>query len=317
MGCPVEPSMETFVAGTTEDGVPIHTSRAAASADHVILVNRVKPHTRLVGPVQSGLCKMLIIGLGKQAGAAEYHRTFPRYDYHFEEIARRVLPQLLKAVPVTLGLAIVEDAHEQTSHVEAIPADRFLVREPELLDLAVQRMPRLPFDAADLLIVDRIGKDISGTGLDTNVVGRKSNDKAAAADETPKVRQIYVRSLTERTGGNASGIGIAEYCHANVIRAMDVKVTRVNCLTSNHVTAAAIPVNYASDLETLRVAITQRTCRDPADVRWMRIRDTLDLTEVDCSISLWEEANRRGDLEPLGEPRPLEFDAQGDLADIG
>lgn len=313
--CPVDASMETIVVGRLAGGTPIHFARSAHDVDHVVVINRVKPHTRLIGDLESGICKMLLIGLGKRDGAEVYHREFPQVDYRFDEIARQVVPILLRDTPLRLGIALVEDAYEQTSHVEAIEAADMLDREPELLRMARDRMPRLPFDRADLVIIDQIGKEISGSGLDTNVVGRKSNDKAAAADEFPKVRHLYVRGLTEKSAGNATGIGIAEFCHSRLLRQMDAEITRINCLTGNHVTAAAIPVDYPSDREALQVCLTQRLCADPADVRWIRIRDTLHLNQVACSEAYRDEADARDDLECRDEPAPLAFDGEGDLVD--
>ncbi len=316
LGCPVEASMETVVAGTTASGIPIHFSRVARDADHVVVINRVKPHTRLVGNLQSGLCKMLLIGLGKRDGAEVYHRVFPQVDYRLSEITQQVVPWLVKEMPIRLGLALVEDAYEQTSLVEAIEPEAFLTREPSLLELAHERMPRLPFDHADLLIIDRIGKEISGSGMDTNLVGRKANDKAAMPDEFPKIRHIYVRGLTEKSAGNATGIGIAEFCHTGLIEQMNVDFTRINCLTSNHVTAAAIPVHYPSDREVLQVALTQRLCADPDQVRWLWIPDTLHVSEVACSAAYLKDARRREDLDLSSEPAPLAFDARGDLIEV-
>lgn len=313
LDCPFEASMETILAGTTESGIPIHFARVCRDADHVVVINRVKPHTRLVGDLQSGLCKMLLIGLGKRNGAEVYHRAFPQVDYRFEKIARQVVPVLLREMPIRLGIALVEDAYEQTSVVEAIEPKAFLTREPELLRLAQERMPRLPFDDADLLIIDRIGKEISGSGMDTNVVGRKEYDKAAGPEELPKIRHIYVRALTDKSAGNATGIGIAEFCHSRLLDQMNVEITRVNCLTSNHVAVAAIPVHYPSDRQVLQVAQTQRLCADPGGVRWMWIPDTLHISEVACSAAYWEESQDRDDLELTSQPEALAFDAVGDL----
>jgi hypothetical protein len=220
---------------------------------------------------------------------------------------------ILDKMPVTLGVAIVEDAYENTSHIEAVDARDFLKREPELLEMAKSRMPRLPFDRAELLIVDRIGKEISGTGMDTNVVGRKSNDKCAAPDELPKIRQIYVRSLTEKTAGNACGIGVAEYCHRRVVEAMNAEVTRINCVTSAHPSAGAIPLVFESDRDVLEAAISQIGRDRAEDVRWMWIRDTLGLDEVACSKGFYESAQQRDDLQVLDQPADLRFDDRGDL----
>jgi hypothetical protein len=219
-------------------------------------------------------------------------------------------------MPVTLGLAIVEDAFENTSHVEAIDATDFLKREPELLELSRARMPRLPFDHADLLVVDQIGKEISGCGMDTNVIGRKTNDRSAGPDEFPKIRQIYIRALTEKTAGNACGVGIAEYGHRRVVEAMNAEVTRINCVTSAHVTAGAIPITFDSDRDVLDAVVSQTQAGRRPDLKWMWIRDTLQLSELACSRSYWDAARQRPDLEVIEEPRPLVFDKAGDLLSL-
>jgi hypothetical protein len=305
--------MDTVLVGTTEEGVDVHFDMEASQADHVIVVNRVKPHTRLAGRFESGLIKMLMIGLGKHRGASLYHQVFPDFEYSLNRLAPTIVEMILDRMPVSYGLAIVEDALENTSHIEAVKARNFLAREPELLELAKSRMPRLPFDQAELLIVDRIGKEISGTGMDTNVVGRKTNDKVAAPGESPKIRQIYVRSLTENTAGNACGIGVAEYCHRRVVEAMDVAITRINCVTSAHPSAGAVPLTYDSDREVLEAAIAQIRSDRADAVKWMWIRDTLNIDEVACSRGFYESARQREDLQILEEPAPVQFDQSGDL----
>ena len=313
MGCPIISSMETILVGTTADGVDVHFDKAASQADHVVVVNRVKPHTRLAGKFESGLIKMLMIGLGKHNGAYLYHQVFPDFDYSLNRLAPPIVDMIVDRMPVTLGVAIVEDAFENTSHIEAVEARNFLAREPELLELAKSRMPRLPFDRAELLIVDRIGKEISGCGMDTNIVGRKSNDRTAAPDEFPKIRQIYVRSLTDKTAGNACGIGVAEYCHRRVVDAMNAEITRINCVTSAHPSAGAIPLTYDSDREVLEAAISQVSRDRVEDVKWIWIRDTLNVDEVACSKGFYDDAGQRDDLQILQEPAALQFDQAGDL----
>jgi hypothetical protein len=314
MGCPVDASMETVLVGTTSDGVDVHFDRVASEADHVVVVNRVKPHTRLAGKYESGLVKMLMIGLGKHRGAYLYHQVFPDYDHRLELLAPEIVSMIVQQVPIIAGIAIVEDAFENTSHIEAIAASDFLTREPELLEMARNRMPRLPFDHADLLIVDQIGKEISGCGMDTNVIGRKTNDRSAAPDEFPKIRQIYIRSLTEKTAGNGCGVGIADYGHRKVVSALNEQVTRINCVTSAHVTAGAIPITFDSDQEVLDAVVSQTQATRRSDLKWLWIRDTLQLSELACSRSYWEAASQRADLELLGEPSPLCFDNSGNLA---
>jgi Lactate racemase N-terminal domain len=316
IGCPIVSSLDTVSVGTTAAGVEVHFDQAASQADHVIVINRIKPHTRLTGRFESGLMKMLMIGLGKHRGAALYHQVFPDYDYQLDRLADGIFQMLTSKMPISLGIAIVEDAFENTSLIEAIAPQDFLTREPELLQIAKSRMPRLPFDRADLLIIDHIGKEISGTGMDTNVIGRKSNDRCAAADEFPKVREIYVRSLTEQTAGNASGIGIAEYCHQRVVDAMNLETTRVNCITSAHPTAGAIPLAFPTDRAALD-AITSQSGHDRiANLKWMWIANTLELSELACSRSYWQAAQDNPELEILSELRGLEFDPAGNLVTL-
>lgn len=216
-------------------------------------------------------------------------------------------------MPVTLGLAIVEDAFDNTSVIEAVEPHHFLSREPELLSIARERMTRLPFEQADLLIVNAIGKEFSGTGMDTNVIGRKAHDKFAGPHEKPQIREIYVRSLSKKTNGNASGIGIAEYCHQRVVDAMDAKVTRINCVTAAHVTAGAIPLAFDSDREVLDAVIHQIGPEHTETQKWIWIANTLHLDELACSGQFWDEAQRRNDLQILCDPRPLEFDQEDNL----
>jgi hypothetical protein len=314
MGCPIASSMETVHVGTTSDGVVIHFDKTASQADHVIVVNRIKPHTRLVGKFESGLVKMLMIGLGKHRGATLYHQVFPDYDYYLDRLATQIVAMILDRMPITLGLGIVEDAFEHTSLIEAVTPETLLTKEPELLEIAKSRMPRLPFDRADLLIVDRIGKEISGAGMDTNVIGRKSNDRCAAPDEYPKIRQIYARSLTEKSSGNACGVGLADYGHRRLVEAMNADVTRVNCVTAAHVTGGAIPVTFESDRDVLDAVVSQTSKNRVADLSWLHISDTLNVSELACSRVHWDEARQRDDLEVLCEPQPLAFDEQGDFA---
>ncbi len=314
MGCEIGASMDTVVVGKTGDGIEVHFDAIASTADHVLLINRVKPHTRLVGEFESGLVKMLLIGLGKHRGAALYHQVFAKYDYRLDRIAPEIVSMILAKLPVRLGLAIVEDAFDETSSVHAVAAERFLADEPPLLQAAKNRMPRLPFDHADLLIVDQIGKEISGTGMDTNLIGRKFNDKLAAPDEFPKIRQIYVRALTDQTAGNASGIGIAEYCRSRVVQQMNVDATRINCLTSGHPTAGAIPIHLPTDHEVLSVATTQSGRLSVQDLQWLWIRDTLRVSELACSEAYWDQASGDDRLEILCEPSELSFDADGNLS---
>ena len=244
-GCDIVSSMETVVVCKAAEGIDIHFDSNAFDADHVIVCGRIKPHTDFNGEIQSGLMKMMLIGLGKRNGATIYHRAFR--DFSFDQIVKSVSATVIKKCRVVAGLAIVENGYEKTALIEGVEPSAIQSREPELLQLAIDWMARLPFDSADVLIVDQIGKNISGTGMDTNVVGRKSNEHKALPNETPKIKKIVVRGLTTETHGNATGIGVADFTTQKVIDQMDRDTTWVNCITSGRTAVGMI-----SDLFRLR-----------------------------------------------------------------
>jgi antitoxin (DNA-binding transcriptional repressor) of toxin-antitoxin stability system len=310
MGCPIRSSMEVIEVCQATEGFPVYFDREASLADHVFVVNRIKPHTRFAGDIESGLMKMMLIGLGKQKGAEVYHRVI--MNYSFDQIVRSVSRTVMERCGIVGGLAILENAYEETAQVTALRPEEIEAREPALLRQVKEWMPGLPFDHAELLIVDRIGKDISGTGMDTNVVGRKRNDHGAP-DERPFIHHIYIRGLTEATHGNATGLGVAEMCHRRVIQEMDMQLVRMNCITAGHIIAAMIPIDFPSDLEAMRVGcqLAGYVAADQVAIQW--ITDTLHLDEVECSEAYWEAAQQRPDLQILREPTHLAFDANGDL----
>jgi len=314
IGCPIRASMDTVVVCRTAEGFPVHFDRHAFEADHVLVCNRIKPHTRFVGDIESGLMKMLLIGLGKCEGATVYHRAIQ--DYSFAQIIRSVAGEVLRQCHILAGLAIVENALDQTARIEAVLPEHFESREKELLALAKQWMPRLPFGHVDILLIDEIGKDISGTGLDTNVVGRKFDDHKAVEGELPKVRVIAIRGLTEATHGNAVGLGIAEFCRSRIVREMDVYATRINAIISGHLAAGMLPMDYETDKEILDLALTTIGLTEPPDARLAWIRSTLHLVELECSAAYLEEARSREDLEILTPLRDLPLDAAGNLPDV-
>ncbi|MFP6601747.1 MAG: lactate racemase domain-containing protein [Pirellulaceae bacterium] len=313
-GCPIRASMDTVVVCRAEEGFPVHFDQQASEADHVFVCGRVKPHTGFHGDIESGLMKMMLIGLGKHAGALIYHRAI--MNYSFGQIVRSVAREVLAKCRIVGGLAIVENAYDETAKLAGVAPEKFEEEEKGLLVLAKQWMPRLPFDQVDILTIDEIGKNISGSGLDTNVVGRKYLDHRAAEEEYPKVKKIIVRGLTAETHGNAAGIGLAEFCLSRVVEQMNVQATRVNCLTGGHPTGAMIPLDYETDRETLDMALSTIGLIKPRESRLMWIRDTLDVAEVECSAAYMEEAQQRADLEVLTPLRDMPFDADGNLPDV-
>jgi hypothetical protein len=313
VGCPIRATMETVVVCRTAEGFPVHFDRFAYEADHVVVVNRVKPHTRFVGEIESGLMKMMLIGLGKCAGATVYHGAI--LDYSFDQIIRSVTSEVFRKCPILAGVAILENAYDQTAMIEAVPPEQFESREKELLALAKKWMARLPFDHVDVLLIDQIGKNISGTGLDTNVVGRKFDDHKAVDGELPKVKLIVLRDLTPETHGNAVGMGLAEFCRTRLLRQTDFEATRLNGIVSTHVSGAMPPLDYETDREIVDVALGAIGLVEPPEARILWIRNTLELSELACSAAYLEEARKRDDLEILSDPRPLPFDADGNLPD--
>jgi hypothetical protein len=312
--CPIKASMDTVIVCDAKEGFPVHFDKHAYGADHVVVVGRVKPHTNFNGDIESGLMKMMLIGLGKHAGAKIYHRAIA--DFDFGQIVRSVGREVLATCRIVAGLAIVENSYDETARIEAVAPGDFEEREKQLLILAKQWMPKLPFDAADILVLDEIGKDISGSGMDTNIVGRKYHDHQAAEGETPRIKKIIVRGLTPATHGNASGIGLAEFCRTQLVEEMDVRITRINCITGGHSTGAMVPLDYETDREILDVALVSIGLTEPPEARFLWARNTLDIAEIECSNIYLQEARERDDLEVLCEPRPMPLGEDGNLPPI-
>jgi hypothetical protein len=306
VGAPVRSSIEVVHLGQTPEGIPLTLDRHAAEADHIFLVNRIKPHTHLVGPCESGLAKIMCIGLGKPAGARRYHKAFARYG--IGHVFQSAVPALLDRRSFLGGLAIVENARDDTARIEPIPAADILDREPALLEEAKRRMARLPFDNLDVLIIDHLGKDISGTGMDTNVIGR---DRPGG----PDVGVILVRDLTPASEGNASGIGMADITVRRLIEKMDAAATFLNCATALHPHLARVPYAFETDREALAAAIDCSPALSPAAARIAWIRSTMALTEIECSAPLADEADAHPLCEAAGPPHPFAFTDTGALVD--
>lgn len=283
MGVPIDASMETEIVGQTPDGIKVHFSKAALAADYVIPVCRVKPHTDFTGPIESGLCKMLVIGGGKHNGCATIHRQgFPALAHLIPDAARVILD----AANVPFGLAVIENAFDQTHTVEAVAGRDILTREPELLKLARRLMPRIKFDDIDVLIVERIGKDISGTGMDPNITGRDSYGQIPGA--VPRVKRIIIEDLTEGAHGNAIGFGSADFILRGAFEKIDLAATYTNGMASGNPEGAKIPVICESEEEAIRAAIQTCAGTDIHDPKIVRIKDTLHLAEIEVSANMLE-----------------------------
>lgn len=310
MGCEIRSSMDTVELGEVDPGIPVFVDRHAyQESDLIVPVNRVKPHTGFAGPIESGLMKMLAIGLGKQRGADTFHRR--GYD-DFARLVPAVARHTISVAPIGFGIALVEDGLGHLAHVEAVPADRIETREAELLAMARARMPRLPLDDIDVLILDLIGKDISGTGMDPNVIGRA---KAGAASATPRIGRIVVRGLTTASEGNASGIGFGDVALRRAVAAVDERRTYLNSITAKDVEGAKLPVTVDTDQDALALAIAACLRVDAATARIVRARSTKDLERLWVSEPAIDEVLAGGRCELLGPPQPITFDAGGMLPD--
>lgn len=313
MGCEIRSSMETAIIAETPQGIPVHFDKNAYECDHLIVMGRVKPHTGFVGEVESGLHKMMLIGLGKHTGALMYHRAIKNYS--FEEIIKAVAEIVIAKCNVIAGVAIVENAYDETALIEAILPEQFHDREKKLLKQAVAWMPKLPFPEADLLIIDQIGKNISGTGMDTNIVGRKYNDHVATEKDNVSIKRIFVRGLTEETKGNATGIGIAEFTLQRCVDQINIESTRINCITSSHPTGAMIPCVYKNDRAAIDDALKTIGLTDPEDAKVMHIKDTLHLAELEISEAYLRDLQEY-QFETINKKNEIKFDASGMLKNV-
>jgi hypothetical protein len=283
MGCPIVSRLEVVSLGTTGEGIEVFMDAAAHAADAVMVVGRVKWHTNFNGAIESGLMKMMAIGLGKFAGAQKYHTHAQRIG--LEEVIRSAGRKVLQSGRMIGGLAILEDAHHNTAKLDAIPAACMEQREEDNLALVKSWMPRLPCDL-DVLIVDEMGKNISGTGMDAKVVNRGPNSEYNPWPGLPSVRRIFVRDLDPRSHGNAVGIGIADVTTERLVRHIDWEPTRVNALSSGTTSRIRVPVQFASDREALTWISGTAGKLDPADVTYGWIRNTLELDRLVISPQL-------------------------------
>jgi hypothetical protein len=307
IGCPVRATMETVKIGETPAGVAVFMDRNAHEADSVIVVNRVKPHTAFRGTVESGPTKMLAIGLGKQRGAHSIHSAG-------WEIIHRTIPEAARVAvetgKVAFGLATVENADEEPCRVVAIPATNLEAGEAPLLEEAKENLARLPFEDMDVLVIDEIGKNVSGDGADPNVTGRYAT---TAASGGPKVQRMVYLGLTEETGGNANGLGMADVVTERLVAGMDRPSTYMNALTSTTPQPVKIPMTIPTDEMAIAAALTMCADVDPQEVRLVRIQNTLRLGRMWVSEALLKEVEGDERLEVLEEPGPLRFDEAGVL----
>ena len=305
MGAPVESSMEVVEIDRLPNGLPVYVDKIASTADAIIVINRVKPHTAFRGPIESGIMKMIAIGLGKQKGAEACHQLGFKYMAEFVPEMAQVM---IKKLPIVFGVGAVENAYDETCHIEVLPADRIYEREVELQKMAKSRMPRLLFDQIDVLVVDQIGKNISGDGMDPNVTGRYPTPYAFGG---PDVNKIVVLDVTKESKGNANGVGTADFTTRRLADKMDFTATYLNGLTSTVCAPTKLATTLESDELAIKAAVKTCNVLDFTTCRLVRIRDTLHLGEIEISVPMLMEAREHPDIEIVSEPYEWKFDSEG------
>jgi hypothetical protein len=283
LGCPIDASIETAVVGTTDRGQSVPVATAALAADGIVAINRVKPHTNFSGRVESGLSKMLTVGLGKRAGARAFHEAALTHGY--VDTIERTLEIVRENAPVIGGVAVVENFRDRTARIEGVEAADLPDAETRLLDRAREHLPTLPFDDLDVLVVEEIGKDVSGSGMDTNVIGRYGVVNATDP-ATPDIDRIVALGLTDATHGNGHGIGLADLTTTDVAEAADLEQMYTNALTSGSLSRSAIPVALPTERHALRAAVGTIGQYDPSKARIAWIRDTGHLSSFRLSEAL-------------------------------
>ncbi|MCL5097324.1 MAG: nickel-dependent lactate racemase [Candidatus Omnitrophica bacterium] len=314
LGVPIESAMEVEKLGTTDDGVDLFFSTAALRADGIIVVNRVKPHTDFGGASGSGIMKMIVVGLGKRAGAVNFHAVASRLGYEHALLSMARLA--INRAPILGGVAILENQRHETARLAVLKPGTIEEDEKALLEEAWRLMPKLPSLDIDLLIVDRLGKNVSGTGMDPNVIGRSIQGYSSSLhrdDDSPFIRRIFVRDLTPETHGNAIGIGLADFTTTRLVKAINLATSYVNSLTALTIQSCKIPIHFDTDYEAIVQALTTLAMPDTRRARVVRIKDTLSLEKLEISEAYAQQMDHTGILEVSGSASEMRFDQNNNL----
>ncbi|MEJ2165534.1 MAG: DUF362 domain-containing protein [Desulfobacterales bacterium] len=313
LDAPILSSMEAVEIARTAADVPVLVDKNALAADHIVVVNRIKSHTKFKAPIESGLMKMMAIGMGKLKGADFYHKAAVQYT--FPKIIADAARLVIQKTPILCGLGIVENAYGRTALVSAMAPEAIERQEKELLLLSKKMMAKLPFNDIDLLIVDEMGKDISGVGIDPNVTGR-NRDLLGVFDHPVQVKRVFVRDLTAKSKGNAIGIGLTDITTCRLVEKIDYAATYKNCITGISLEKGAVPMHFETDREAIEVGLGSIGLTPPDQSKIVRIKNTNRLEVVAVSEVFAAELEKRSDLEILSEPQPMAFDAEDNLLDL-
>jgi hypothetical protein len=315
LGVEIRSSQETVVIGKTELGMPIYIDAIADTADFIIPVNRIKSHTEFSHSFESGVIKMLAIGMGKEQGATTYHRYIINHGY--PAVLGGVTKHILASGKVLFGLGIVEDGNCETSQVEVLRPETMFEQEARLLEQSIDLSPKLPFDELDVLMIDEMGKDISGAGFDSKVVGRILMPLISPEPETPRIKRIIACDLTERSAGNADGVGVADFITDRLRDKINMNALHVNAMAGSEPEHARIPMNLPNDRATLEAALATIGVNTPETVKVIRIRNTKDLETIYLSEGFRSFAVQREDLTILDDLQEMKFDNDGNTEAIG
>ena len=309
IGCPVKSSMDVVEIAKADDGMPVYLDKNAAGADAIALICRIKPHTNFRAPIESGIVKMLTIGMGKIIGATTLHT----YGMDmFGELLPKTAEIIMANKNFLFGVAMVENAADETAVIEVVPQEQVLEREPALQAKAKELMPRLQFDEVDVLVGEKIGKNISGSGMDPNITGR--NCRFVEWNMKPLVKKIAVLGLTPETHGNATGLGAADVITMNLYKEVDIGKTYANIITSTYLDGGAIPIIMNTDQEAIQLAVKTVVRVKPEDTKIVRIATTLDVVDIHVSEPMLPFIKTNPSLfEIVGELEPFKFDAKGGL----
>ena len=311
VGAPIVSSMDTVEIGRLKGNIPIYFDRNAFNAQAIIPINRIKPHTDFGGELGSGLIKLIVIGLGKHKGALIIHR---HGIYGLRNLIPQAARMITKKTPIVFGIGIVEDAYKHIAIIRAIEPKNILEKEKKLLIKAKELMPKLPVDIIDLLIVDEMGKEISGSGMDTNVIGRMKI-QGEKEPEKPKIKRVVVLNITESSHGNAVGIGLADFSTKKLIERIDYHSFYINTLTSTFVERGKIPIVLDSDEEAIRAGLATCWLDHFEEARVIRIKNTSELSKMYVSEKILREIIGRRDIEVVSKLKEIEFNEEGNLID--
>lgn len=307
MGVPILSSMEVVKLGEMHDGTPVYCDKIAYESDGIIIFNKVKPHTDFRGKHESGLAKMCAIGIAKHEGASYFHMMgFPSFAERIPEVAKI----LLDKAPVVFGLGVVQNAYDEISELEVMPRDKIMERDAALLDIAKSKIANFKMKSIDVLIIDEIGKNISGNGHDPNITARSNS---AGFEDILDCKKMFVRGLTDVSHNNACGLSAADITTRRVMNAIDLDVTWTNVVTATMLNGGKLPVYANNDRDAILICI--RTCNgiDFNKAKVVRIRSTAEMEDILVSESLLDELKGRDDVEILSEPEEMAFDAEGNL----